>query len=70
MPRRTFGWGLNIPCDPAQGWSARYLVTFGPDPGNANFEDIDSDWNYMAKKMPTEACTPDFSLCDPPADLW
>ena len=61
---------LNLLCGETQAWNARYAVTFGPDDDSANFEDVDSDSTYMAKKMPTEACTPDFSLCDTPSLVW
>jgi len=57
---------LNISCDPGEGWTARLAVYPSDDGISATFDDIDNDGEYMAWRVPTEACTPDFSTCEEP----
>ena len=60
---------LNIVCDGGQGWTARYMVTPSEDGLAATFDDIDSDTDYDAMKVPTWKCEPDMSSCEEP-DLF
>jgi len=58
---------LNVGCDDAGGWSARYVVNLAEDGLSATLDDVDSDQNLMAFRAPPEACTNDFSLCVSPS---
>ena len=60
---------LNLSCDAAQGWSARYLINL-PDSSWADFTDIDGGMSYMAQKVSADMCLHDFSQCQTPSLFW
>jgi hypothetical protein len=62
---------LNISCDSGEGWTTRFVIyPTGNDGISATFDSVDSDLEYMAWKVPTETCEPDFSTCDLPQGPW
>jgi len=61
---------LNIECDYGNGWSARFMVNLAQDGTTADFLDVDSDLQYMAARVPTDACVPDMSTCKSPDWTW
>ena len=60
---------LNLTCDSGEGWQSRFMVNLSADGEGATFDDVDSDLVLDALKVPTDACLPDFSVCDTPGIL-
>jgi len=61
---------LNIECDYGAGWAARFVVNLAEDGMHADFLDVDSDLQYMAAKVPTDACLPGMATCKSPDWTW
>ena len=57
---------INVGCDPAGGWTGRFVINFADDGKTATLKDVDSDWSYQATRAATSACTADFSFCETP----
>lgn len=63
----TIQVSLNLYCDPRDGFSGRWDVTFPTDPGGAaTFRDTATGLEYTGRKEPATLCQPDFAACPTP----
>jgi hypothetical protein len=60
---------LNVPCDGGDGYAGRWAITLDDDGEWATIQDIDSDWQWDARRVPTLACQDDMSLCGNPENF-